>query len=53
MEFPAKGKKECEVTAALKKFEVDDAPHERLWASTHHLEDVVVDAAVQFMEKLK
>ena len=51
MQFPVKGRNEREVTAALEKFESDDAPLERLWASTHYLDEAVVDAAVQFMAK--
>ncbi len=51
MKLPAKGKREPEITAALKTFEADDAPLERVWASTHRLDEVVIKASVQFMER--
>ena len=51
MRFPATGIAPDQIENALKEYEVNDVPFERVFASTHHLDDVVEAASVRFMEK--
>lgn len=51
MKFPTRGMKAAAISPALREYELDDAPFNRVWASTHRLHDAVRDASVQFTEK--